>query len=258
MAALLETRDLTIRFGGHVAVDHVSCAFEPGTLTAIVGPNGAGKSTLVKLLCRFYDPEAGCILLDGVDVRDLALADLRRRIAVLFQDPVHYHATVARNIDLEEGAPGRAALEAAVAAAGAEEIVARLPQGYDTLLGRWFDDGTDLSVGEWQRIALARALLRPAPVVVLDEPTSSMDPWAEAEWLRRFPRLAAGRTVVVITHRLTTAALAERIYVMDRGRVVEAGRHEELLALAGRYAALWQAQRKKVQAAARAMNRSVA
>jgi ATP-binding cassette, subfamily B, bacterial len=221
------------------AVHELHLTLPAGQIAAIVGPNGAGKSTLVKLLCRFYDPEAGRVLLDGVDVRDLSLADLRGQITVLFQDPVYYQATVAGNIDLEERGSSRAEVEAAVRAAGAEEIVARLPQGYDTLLGRWFEGGTDLSAGEWQRLALARALLRRAPVIVLDEPTSAMDPWAEAEWLRRFPGLVAGRTAVVITHRLTTAAVADRIYVMEGGRLVEAGGHVELLALGGRYAELW-------------------
>ena len=128
-------------------------------------------------------------------------------------------------------------------AAGAEDLVARLPQGYQTLLGRWFEGGTELSVGEWQRIALARALLRPAPVTVLDEPTSAMDPWTETEWLTRFRELAAGRTAILITHRVTTAAVADRIYVMEGGRVVEAGGHQELLERGGRYARAWAARR---------------
>jgi ATP-binding cassette, subfamily B, bacterial len=237
----IEFRGVAFRYPGSrgEAVQDLDLAIGGGQIAAIVGPNGAGKSTLVKLLCRFYDPEAGRVTLDGVDLRDVSLADLRQRITVLFQDPVYYQATVAGNIDLEERAPGRAEVEAAARAAGAEEIVARLPQGYDTPLGRWFEGGTDLSAGEWQRIALARALLRPAPVIVLDEPTSAMDPWAEAEWVRRFRGLVAGRTAVVITHRLTTAAVADRIYVMEGGRVVEAGGHAELLARGGRYAESW-------------------
>jgi ATP-binding cassette subfamily B protein len=235
---------VTFRYPGsrQEAVSELTLQIPAGQIAAIVGPNGAGKSTLVKLLCRFYDPEAGSVALDGVDVRALSLADLRRHITVLFQEPVRYQATVMENVGLDGQAPHRAAIEAAVQAAGAEEIVARLPHGYDTLLGRWFEGGTDLSVGEWQRIALARALLRRTPLIVLDEPTSAMDPWAEARWLQRFPSLAAGRTAILITHRLTTAAVADRIYVVEGGRVIEAGSHQELLDRGGRYAQSWQAR----------------
>lgn len=215
-----------------------------GRVTAIVGPNGAGKSTLVKLLCRFYDPSEGTVELDGVDLRSLPLAKLRRAITVLFQEPVRYHETVAESIALGDlaAAPGRDEVVAAARAAGAEGLISRLPQGYDTPLGRWFADGQDLSMGEWQRLALARAFLRRAPLVVLDEPTSAMDSWAEADWLARFRAFAAGRTAVVITHRFTTAMHADLIYVMDAGRVVESGSHAELVARGGRYAESWQAQ----------------
>jgi ATP-binding cassette subfamily B protein len=213
-------------------------------MVAIVGRNGAGKTTLLKLLCRFYDPQSGRIDLDGVDLRDLALEALWRSITVLFQEPVRYQDSVAGNI-----APGGqltpadlGAIEAAAQAAGAEGVVGNLPDGYQTLLGKWFEGGTDLSVGEWQRIALARAFLRQAPVIVLDEPTSAMDSWAEADWLRRFRRLAEGRTAVVITHRFTTAMHADVIHVMDAGRIVESGSHQELLAMGGRYARSWRAQ----------------
>ena len=135
-------------------------------------------------------------------------------------------------------------IEAAAVAAGADMPVARLPRGYDTVLGTWFEGGTDLSVGEWQRIALARAFYRRAPVVVLDEPTSAMDSWAETDWLTRFRSLVAGKTAIIITHRFTTARYADVIHVMDEGRIAESGTHEELLTLGGRYARSWQAQMK--------------
>jgi ATP-binding cassette subfamily B protein len=214
-----------------------------GQLVALVGPNGAGKSTVVKLLCRFYDPQAGRITLDGVDLRQLAQQDPRSQIAVLFQQPVHYNATAAENIALGDlRREVNHEIQAAAEAAGADEIIARLPRGYEQLLGNWFESGTELSGGEWQRIALARAFLRQAPIIALDEPTSALDPWAEADWLARFRSLAAGRTALFITHRFTTAMHADIIHVMDSGRIVESGSHPQLLAQGGRYAASWASQ----------------
>jgi ATP-binding cassette subfamily B protein len=215
-----------------------------GRVVAIVGPNGAGKSTLVKLLCRFYDPETGSIMIDGTDLRNFAVDELRQHITVLFQQPVHYNASVRENIGLGDLSKicDAGLVRAAAEAAGAETFIRRLPNGYENLLGHWFDKGVELSVGEWQRLALARAFVRQAPIVILDEPTSAMDPWAEADWLRRFRDLAAGRTAVLITHRFTTAMLADQIHVMDEGRVLESGSHKELIARGGRYAAWWSAQ----------------
>jgi ATP-binding cassette subfamily B protein len=219
------------------ALDDFTLNIPRGKIVAIVGPNGAGKSTLLKLLCRFYDPDRGSIEIDGRDLRDLATEDLRRLITVLFQQPFHYNATVRENVlygDLKLG-PSDAEIDAAIRAAGADEVVARLPQEEQTLLGRWFAGGTELSVGEWQRIALARAFLRRAPIIILDEPTSALDPWAEADWLERFRRLAIGRTSIIITHRFTTAMHADVIHVMDRGRIVESGSHHWLLEQNGLY-----------------------
>ena len=203
------------------------------------GPNGACKSTLIRVLCRFYDPAAGRVMLDGVDVRAFEIEQLRSRITVLFPQSVHYNDTVRENISLGDlGAPPES-ITVAARAVGAEEIIARLPEGYDSTLGRWFADGTELSVGEWQRIALARACLRRAPILILDEPTGAMDPWAEADWLARFRELASGRTVLMISHRFSTAMFADVIHMMSEGRIVESGTHEQLLEADGRYAQAW-------------------
>jgi ATP-binding cassette subfamily B protein len=187
-------------------------------------------------------------LLDGVDLRRFSLRELRRQITILFQEPVHYQKTVSENIALGDlsvaSDPGL--VELAAHAAGADKPINGLRQGYDTLLGKWFKGGTELSVGEWQRLALARAYWRQAPILVLDEPTSAMDPWAEHDWLQRFRKLAVGHTTLIITHRFTTTMYADIIHVMQDGCVVESGSHTELLALGGRYAQSWQDQMQTV------------
>ncbi len=209
-----------------------------------MGANGAGKSTLVKLLCRLYDPDQGQITFDGIDLRDLPVTAVRNLITVLFQEPVSYTATAAQNIslgDLDAG-PSQEEIHQAAQAAGADELIRRLPHAYQTLLGKWFAGGVDLSVGEWQRLALARAFLRRAEIIILDEPTSAMDSWAEAAWMDRFRKLAWERTAVIITHRFTTAMRADVIHVMDQGRIIESGTHQELLEQNGRYAQSWRTQ----------------
>ncbi len=226
------------------SVDQFRLHVPPGRVVAVVGENGSGKSTLIKLLCRFYDPTQGRITVDGIDLRDLAQRELRRQIAVMFQFPLRYHMTVAQNIlvgDLH-GDHGPEAVQAAAEGAGAHGFIARLPKQYENLLGRTFAEAAELSGGEWQRVALARAFLRQAQIVVLDEPTSFMDSWAEHEWLQRFRSLVHGRTALIITHRFTTAMQADVIHVMDRGRLIESGTHEELLRLGGKYAASWKEQ----------------
>jgi len=212
-----------------------------GSVTALLGVNGAGKSTLFKLLCRFYDPDEGTVELDGVDLRDLRIEDIRRRVTMLLQEPVQYSETARRNIELGDlaGDHGPADVDRAVAAAGAGPIVERLERGLDTLLGTWFAGGSELSVGQWHRLGLARTSFRDASVILLDEPTATMDSWSEIEWLGRFRTIAAGRTTIVITHRLSTARAADVIHVIDDGRVIESGTHDELLALNGRYAEAW-------------------
>ena len=239
-------RDVTFRYPGRERpiLRHFNLTLPAGHIVTIVGPNGAGKSTLVKLLCRFYDPEEGSVELDGLNLKALAMEDLRSQIAVLFQSPVHFNASVAENIAMGDlrAADERAGIEAAARGAGADGIVERLPHGYDNVLGTWFQEGMELSVGEWQRIALARAFLRQAPLIIFDEPTSAMDPWAEADWMKRFRQLVAGRTAVIITHRFTTAMFADAIHVMTEGQIVESGSHAELLARGGMYAQGWVTQ----------------
>jgi ATP-binding cassette subfamily B protein len=215
-----------------------------GQVTAVVGTNGAGKSTLVKLACRFYDPDEGRITIDGDDLRSFAVEELRSRISAIFQQPMRYNATAAENVALGDNAAHteHTRIEAAVEAAAARGLIEGLPRGYDTLLGSWFAGGRELSVGEWQRIALARALLRPAPILLLDEPTSAMDSWAETEWIARLRSVAKDRTVLIITHRFTTAMRADVIYVMEEGKIVEQGSHDELVRRGGRYAESWKKQ----------------
>lgn len=229
------------------ALDDFSMSLPAGKIVAIVGPNGAGKSTLVKLLCRFYDPDHGRIEIDGVDLKEILTDDLRRSITVLFQQPFHFSATIRENVQYGD-LTSELDLDDAIRAAGAEEIVLRLPALEETLLGRWFAGGTELSVGEWQRIALARAFLRRAPIMILDEPTSALDPWAEADWLQRFRQLALGRTSIIITHRFTTAMHADIIHVMHQGKIVESGSHLRLIEQNGLYAESWTRQTMAAEA----------
>jgi len=234
-----------------LALRDFSLELPVGRTAAILGSNGSGKSTVIKLLCRLYDPDTGRITLDGTDLRAMNLSELRHAISPLFQTPVRYFATAGENISLGDlsSAPTKEQIEAAAKAAGVHEIVSRLPGGYDCLLGKGFEHGTELSGGEWQRIALARAFLRPAPILLLDEPTSAMDSWAEADWLQRFQQLAQGRTAMIITHRLSTAMRAHIIFVMQHGRVVESGSHRDLLARGGLYATSWATQTRGAEEA---------
>ena len=245
MKEAIRLSQISFRYPGseRCALNNFNISIPAGKMVAIVGENGAGKSTLIKLICRLYDPESGQITIDGINLRDIALDDLRRQITILFQQPVHYHTTAAENIwhgDISTPL-SKPKIEAAAQAAAADTPINRLPEGYETILGKWFG-GAELSVGEWQRVALARAFLRQAPIIILDEPTSAMDSWAEADWMARFRDLTAGRTSIIITHRFTTAMQADIIHVMMAGQIVESGSHEELLALGGRYAQSWRAQ----------------
>ena len=242
----LEFKDVRFCYPGseHLALDGLNLRVPAGKTVAIVGPNGAGKSTITKLLCRLYDTREGAILYDGIDVRDMDLYNLRSNCTIMFQLPVQFTATTGQNIamgDLGDGPDPERLVEAA-RGAGALEIVEALPERFDTLLGKQFSGGVELSGGQWQRITLGRAFYRDAEVIVLDEPTSYMDSWAEAKWLDRFKDLVRGRTALIVTHRFTTAMRADIIFVMDHGKIVESGTHPELLEQGGLYAASWSAQ----------------
>ena len=216
----------------------------PGQVVALVGENGSGKTTLVKLLCRLHDPSEGAVLLDGIGLRRFRTAELRRRTTVIFQDFAHYFLPASENIWLGavDRKPEAATIADAAARAGAAHAIERLPRGYDTTLGTWFEDGQELSVGEWQKMALARAFFRDSEIVVLDEPTSAMDAVAEQEVFRAFREMAAGRTVLLISHRFSTVKMADRIFVLQEGTVAERGSHAELMALGGLYARMFKAQ----------------
>lgn len=227
-----------------IALDNLSFELRPGEHIALVGENGAGKTTLVKLLCRLYDPTHGRIMLDGIDLREFDVTDLRQEISVIFQDFARYHMTAKENIGLGV-APENLNLDHCVVAAqqaGVDDVINRLPQGYDTMLGKLFDGGHELSIGEWQKVALARAFLRNSQILIMDEPTSAMDAKAEAELFERFHQLAKGRMAILISHRLSTVKMADRILVINHGNLVECGTHQELVSKKGTYAELFETQ----------------
>jgi ATP-binding cassette subfamily B protein len=217
------------------ALDDFSLAIEPGEMVAVVGPSGAGKSTLFQLAQRFYDPEAGKILLDGVALPDADPADVRARIAMVPQETVIFAASARDNLRYGRWEATEAELWAAAEAANAAEFLHALPQGLDTFMG---EGGARLSGGQRQRIAIARALLRDAPILLLDEATSALDAESERLVQRALERLMQGRTTIVIAHRLATVRAADRIVVMDQGRIVEEGAHEVLVRRGGLYARL--------------------
>ncbi len=242
----IEFHDVSYTYPGRAepALDGVSFTIVPGETVALVGRNGAGKTTIVKLLTRLYDPDSGQILIDGVDIREYDPAALRREIGVIFQDYVTYFLSARENIGVGrlEEADDLARIEAAAAQSGADGVVTRLPRGYDTTLGKWFDQGHQLSGGEWQKIALARAFMRDAQVLILDEPTASLDAQAEYEIFARIQELTAGKTAFFISHRFSTVRLAGRIMVLEGGHIIEDGSHDALLLQNGRYAELFNLQ----------------
>ncbi len=226
------------------AVRHLSFSLGPGEVVALVGENGAGKTTLVKLLARLYDPVEGRVLLDGRDLREYDLDGLRAAIGVIFQDFVRYNLPAADNIAVGriEARGDRERIERAASAALADGVVAKLPDGYDQMIGKRFRNGVDLSGGEWQKMAIARAYMRDAQVLILDEPTAALDARAEYEVFQRFRELSAGRSAVLISHRFASVRMADRILVLSDGKVEASGTHDDLLAAGGRYAELFELQ----------------
>jgi ATP-binding cassette subfamily B protein len=222
----------------------VDLTIRPGEKIALVGHNGAGKTTLIKLLSRLYDPTEGVILLDGIDLRDIDPLELRQKIGVIFQDFVRYHLPARENIGFGqiEAADEMEKIIESARKSGAHSIIENLPEGYETMLGRWFHGGHELSLGQWQRIALARAFMRDAEILVLDEPTASLDAQTEYEIFRHFQELTEGKMAILISHRFSTVRMADRIVVIENGRIAEIGSHQDLLRREGIYARLFSMQ----------------
>ncbi len=246
----IEFRGVSFTYPGSTrpALSDISFHVKPGEIVALVGENGAGKTTLVKLVARLYDPDSGCILLDGIDLRDLSLAYLHTQLSLVFQGFGRYEATAADNIaygDWRRLMHDREQVEQIAAQARVETMIEQMPQAYDTMLGRTFGD-YELSAGQWQRLAVARAFARNASVLILDEPTASLDPRAEHEIFSGFRELSKGRTTILISHRFSTVSMADRILVLDQGRIIECGTHKELLAKDGHYATLYRLQTRQM------------
>ena len=224
-------------------LDNLDFSIDPGERIALIGENGQGKTTIVKLITRLYDPTDGRILLDGVDLRDYSIEDLNREVGVIFQDFMRYEMSARRNIavgriDLDSDLEVRHAARKSLA----ESVIQRLPNGYDQLLGRRFEGGLDLSGGEWQKVALARAYLRDAQLLILDEPTAALDARSEYEVFQRFAELTEGKMALLISHRFSTVRMADRIVVLENGRIAEQGSHQSLMALGARYAEMFELQ----------------
>jgi ATP-binding cassette, subfamily B, bacterial len=241
-----EFRDVSFRYPGteRQVLNRLNFHLRPSERVALIGENGQGKTTIVKLITRLYDPTDGEILLDGVDLREYDLEDLYREIGVIFQDFMRYEMTSRENIAVGriEAIGNTALVEDAARKSLADEVMARLPGAYDQMLGRRFDGGVDLSGGEWQKIALARAYLRDAQVLILDEPTAALDARSEFEVFRRFADLTAGKMALFISHRFSTVRMADRIVVLENGGVIEDGSHARLTSLGGRYAEMFEMQ----------------
>jgi ATP-binding cassette subfamily B protein len=227
-----------------LVVQDINFRLYPSEKIALIGENGAGKTTLVKLLARLYDPTRGSILLDGIDLREYDVEDLRREIGVIFQDYMRYDMLVTENIGFGkiESLADHSRVESAARKSLAKNVIDRLPNGYDQMVGRRFEGGVDLSGGEWQKFALARAYMRDAQLLILDEPTATLDARAEFEVFQRFAELTRDRMAVLISHRFSTVRMADRILVLANGAIQEDGTHQQLVSLGGRYAELFELQ----------------
>ncbi len=224
----------------------VNFSISPGEIIALVGKNGSGKSTIVKMLTRLYDPQKGGVYLDGINIKKFDIGLFRKKISVVFQDHIKYYLTAGENIllgDMERDADAES-IRAAAAESGIDKKISRLPNEYDTLLGRWFKNGEELSMGQWQMLAISRAFFRDAEIVVLDEPSSALDPEAEKKLFVSLRRLMQNRSALIISHRYSTVRQADRILVMDQGRIIEQGSHDDLMGLNGEYAHLYNTQAK--------------
>jgi ATP-binding cassette subfamily B protein len=241
-----EFRNVSFRYPGNsrLVLNDLNFHLHPGERVALIGENGEGKTTLVKLMTRLYDPVAGQVLLDGVDLREYDLDDLYREIGVIFQDFMRYEMTARQNIAVGQidKHDDIASLKMAARKSMADEVIERLPKDYEQMLGRRFETGVDLSGGEWQKVALARAYLRDAQVLILDEPTAALDARSEFEVFQRFAELTTGKSALFISHRFSTVRMADRIVVLENGKVAEDGNHEELSRLGGRYAEMFEMQ----------------
>lgn len=246
MACGFEFRDVSFQYPGssRIVLRNLNFRLRPGERVALIGENGEGKTTIVKLMTRLYDPSEGQILLDGIDLREYDLDDLYDEIGVIFQDFMRYEMTARENIGIGriEEMHHQRRLEVAARKGMADQVIARLPRGYEQILGRRFETGVDLSGGEWQKVALARAYLRDAQVLILDEPTAALDARSEFEVFQRFSELTSGKTALFISHRFSTVRMADRIVVLAGGHIVEDGSHDELSALRGRYAEMFELQ----------------
>ncbi len=240
----VQVRDVTFRYGNRVIIRGLNLEIAPGEMIGLVGHSGSGKSTLVNLICRFYDVSEGAILIDGIDIRSMAVADYRRHIGLVLQEPFLFFGTIAENIAYGKPEASRQEVVAAARAAHAHEFILRLAHGYDSLVG---ERGQSLSGGERQRISIARALLINPRLLIMDEATSSVDTETEREIQKALDNLVQGRTTIAIAHRLSTLRKADRLVVLDRGEVVEEGRHEDLLAREGHYHKLYMAQQRQAK-----------